>query len=286
MEFYLEYFLFSIFFSIYLNSIDDVLADSDSDLENDIMLDAEEKGEQRTRKTGAKDQKYIHEDAESIVDLMDINAMSKISCKYSLWSIGILVQNEALPKIISPLLFVASKPIKTDSAGKTASKKTKDPNRGFKVAEDGRLVIEEPKRGASRGNDSDSDDESGDDLPGAKSKKIFDDLDSDDDDDIDDSDAKKLTGHQRKRKASGSLSAVSGKTGSTHKYVAGGKGIHRPLGAQSVRSGVSRMSTATAATSAYGSEYRGKKAKGDIKKKGKVDPYAYIPLSRNSLNKR
>lgn len=155
------------------------------------------------------------------------------------------------------------------------------------MAEDGRLVIEEPKRGAGRGNDSESDDESdADDLPGAKSKRIFDDMDSDDDVDEDGSDDKKLTGQRRKRKASGSLSAISGKTGSTQKYVAGGKGIHRPLGAQSVRSGVSRMSTGTAATSAYGSEYRGKKGKGDIKKKGKVDPYAYIPLSRNSLNKR
>lgn len=28
------------------------------------------------------EQKYIHEDADTIVDLADINAMSKISCKY------------------------------------------------------------------------------------------------------------------------------------------------------------------------------------------------------------
>lgn len=35
-----------------------------------------------------------------------------------------------------------------------------------------------------------------------------------------------------------------------------------------------------------GSEYRAQKAKGDIKKKGQVDPYAYVPLSRKSLNKR
>lgn len=71
--------LFQLFLS-HFASIDDVLADSDSDLENDIMLDNDGKGEQRKRKTGDKDQKYIHEDPESIVDLMDINAMSKISC--------------------------------------------------------------------------------------------------------------------------------------------------------------------------------------------------------------
>ena len=35
-----------------------------------------------------------------------------------------------------------------------------------------------------------------------------------------------------------------------------------------------------------GAEYRGKKAKGDIKQKGKHDPYAYVPLSRSALNKR
>lgn len=35
-----------------------------------------------------------------------------------------------------------------------------------------------------------------------------------------------------------------------------------------------------------GAEYKAKKAGGDVKKKGKPDPYAYIPLSRASLNKR
>lgn len=50
--------------------------------------------------------------------------------------------------------------------------------------------------------------------------------------------------------------------------------ICRPLGsAASVASGV-------------GSEYKSKKARGDIKKQGKHDPYAYLPLSRKNLNKR
>lgn len=35
-----------------------------------------------------------------------------------------------------------------------------------------------------------------------------------------------------------------------------------------------------------GSDYRSKKASGDVKKKGKVDPYAYLPLKRTALNKR
>lgn len=35
-----------------------------------------------------------------------------------------------------------------------------------------------------------------------------------------------------------------------------------------------------------GAEYKAPKAGGDIKKKGKPDPYAYVPLSRAALNRR
>uniref|UniRef100_A0A8C4E4V3 Ribosomal RNA processing 12 homolog n=1 Tax=Dicentrarchus labrax TaxID=13489 RepID=A0A8C4E4V3_DICLA len=51
---------------------------------------------------------------------------------------------------------------------------------------------------------------------------------------------------------------------------AGGSGIHRPLGG--------REDT--------GSDYKSKKGKGDVKKKGKHDPYAYIPLKKAQLNRR
>lgn len=51
--------------------------------------------------------------------------------------------------------------------------------------------------------------------------------------------------------------------------------IFRKLDTASMRSGAS-----------LGSQYKSKKAAGDMKKKGKVDPYAYIPLQRSSLNKR
>ncbi|XP_041645902.1 RRP12-like protein [Cheilinus undulatus] len=54
------------------------------------------------------------------------------------------------------------------------------------------------------------------------------------------------------------------------KYKAGGSGIHRPLGG---RPGM-------------GSDYKSKKGKGDVKKKGKLDPYAYIPLRKAQLNRR
>lgn len=52
-------------------------------------------------------------------------------------------------------------------------------------------------------------------------------------------------------------------------YKTGGKGIHRPVRETGV-----------------GEEYRSDKAKGDMKRKGRPDPYAYIPLNRQFLNKR
>ncbi|KAK9541593.1 hypothetical protein VZT92_001625 [Zoarces viviparus] len=54
------------------------------------------------------------------------------------------------------------------------------------------------------------------------------------------------------------------------KYKAGGSGIHRSLGG--------REDT--------GTDYKSKKGKGDVKKKGKPDPYAYIPLKKAQLNRR
>uniref|UniRef100_A0A452R2D9 Ribosomal RNA processing 12 homolog n=1 Tax=Ursus americanus TaxID=9643 RepID=A0A452R2D9_URSAM len=52
--------------------------------------------------------------------------------------------------------------------------------------------------------------------------------------------------------------------------LAGGSGIHRPV----------------AKKATPGAEYKAKKAKGDVKKKGRLDPYAYIPLNRTKLNRR
>uniref|UniRef100_A0A8C5N7P1 Ribosomal RNA-processing protein 12-like conserved domain-containing protein n=1 Tax=Gouania willdenowi TaxID=441366 RepID=A0A8C5N7P1_GOUWI len=54
------------------------------------------------------------------------------------------------------------------------------------------------------------------------------------------------------------------------KYKAGGSGIHRPLGGRQD----------------IGADYKSKKGKGDVKKKGKLDPYAYIPLKKSQLNRR
>lgn len=71
-------YLHAFFFSC---RIDDILADSDSELENDIMMDGEADQRPKVKAKRSKEQRYIREDAETIVDLADINAMSKISCE-------------------------------------------------------------------------------------------------------------------------------------------------------------------------------------------------------------
>ncbi|MEE6486153.1 hypothetical protein FKM82_014528 [Ascaphus truei] len=54
----------------------------------------------------------------------------------------------------------------------------------------------------------------------------------------------------------------------TSNYKAGGSGIHRPIFKKP------------------GTNYKSKKGKGDVKQKGKHDPYAYIPLNKANLNRR
>ncbi|XP_071507435.1 RRP12-like protein [Diadema antillarum] len=79
----------------------------------------------------------------------------------------------------------------------------------------------------------------------------------------------------KKRKVE-DLSVSDDEDESATKYRAGGSGIHRPIGAAGKEKPASKP----------GVEYSSKKAGGDVKRKGKQDPYAYIPLSRQQLNKR
>ncbi|XP_047128483.2 RRP12-like protein isoform X1 [Hydra vulgaris] len=53
-------------------------------------------------------------------------------------------------------------------------------------------------------------------------------------------------------------------------YKPGGAGIHRDITKKKN----------------YGEEYKAKKARGDVKLKGKPDPFAYVPLDRQTMNKR
>ncbi|XP_004527369.1 RRP12-like protein [Ceratitis capitata] len=244
-------------------TIDDILADSDSDLpeEMDTDDDAQDKAEKKNKKRGST---FIREDPEDIVDLADIKSIGNV---------------------------LTNRPDAPGNAVGSTKTKNKDPNRGFKTAQDGRLIISDK---ALRGVGGDDDDDSSDDSDGEdgdegvdvkKAPKRGMEMDS--------SDEEELPTTSRKRKATDAISMRSGKT-SASKYIAGGKGIHRPLGAgsdaMSMKSGYSaktaKSGKSIAASVNAGSEYTTKKAKGDMKKKGKLDPFAYIPLSRNTLNKR
>lgn len=137
--------------------------------------------------------------------------------------------------------------------------KEKKKDRGFKTSTDGRLVITE-----------DSDDS---DIGNKKSNKM--DADSESEDDFKSAATLKLGSGKRKRAMSDTMSVFSGASSyqPAMKYQAGGAGIHRPLS----KKGPSGET---------GSAYKSKKASGDVKRKGKVEPYAYLPLKRSSLNKR
>lgn len=154
----------------------------------------------------------------------------------------------------------------------TEEEKKKKKNGGFKIASDGRLIIKD-------NSDDDDDEEGGDDaMTAAEAKKRKYMMMEDDDLDSDEENTFKnmvSTSAARKRKMGGSI-ASSRKTGFTDasmKYQAGGTGIHRPLDSKSTKSD-------------YGSEYKAKKARGDVKRKDAPDPYAYVPLQKSTLNRR
>lgn len=254
------------------------MADSDSDFDD---MDEDDKPKQITTKKGKKRDTYIKEDPESIVDLADVNAIGRITSKYFCHIL--------LCSSISTFFFFTLLATKPTVYGSNAlienSKKEKKPNRGFKTDHDGRLIIAEPKRGEAESDSGDDDDVADLNSGAAKKRSLEDDSDSEVDENV------VAQQSARKRKAMDSHSMASGRTGASSKYMTGGKGIHRPVGstgASSVKSGMSRMSMATtkSASSAFGGAFKAKKAKGDLKKAGKMDPYAYIPLSRNSLNRR
>lgn len=146
------------------------------------------------------------------------------------------------------------------------SKKPKDLNRGFKTNDDGRLIIDFDASDSSGGEDE------GEAEMQEDKKRKMDDSSSEDEDGP----------QKRKRKATDNQSMRSGRSGQSSKYQAGGRGIHRNTSsAASVRSSASAKSSAAN----FGGEFKSKKARGDVKR-GKLDPYAYIPLNKSSLNKR
>lgn len=57
-------------------------SDSDDELQNDILMGSDGQQAEHPRKKGTKEEKYIFENSENIVDLADIKAMSSIASKY------------------------------------------------------------------------------------------------------------------------------------------------------------------------------------------------------------
>ncbi|XP_034471932.1 RRP12-like protein isoform X2 [Drosophila innubila] len=245
-------------------TIDDILADSDSDFPEDMETEdgvATTKLGKSKSKSKSKQSRstYIREDADEIVDLADLKSIGNVLTSGSGAAAAPSKQSKSKPQLA---------------------------NGGFKTADDGRLIISDKAlRGQGKNDDvnsdSDSDESSADSGHemrgggGGGNPKRGMEEDSSDEEEI-----KQAISNKRKRKASDALSMLSGKSGTSTR-----KGIHRPLGgkscdAMSVKSGGGGFNKAP------GTEYSTKKAKGDMKQRGKLDPYAYIPLTRNTLNKR
>jgi hypothetical protein len=102
-------------------------------------------------------------------------------------------------------------------------KKVKKPNRGFKTAADGRIIIKMDDRGGDDSDDSTAEIEG---FADKAKKQVYDESDESgpEEEEADDG----FGGSSRKRKAvEGSMK--SGRSGATSKYTAGGKGIHRQV---------------------------------------------------------
>nr|SVE84079.1 EOG090X00E0 [Daphnia pulex] len=165
----------------------------------------------------------------------------------------------------------STNPARAMLAQLTAEKKKKKKESIFKTAPDGRMIIDDG------GDSSESSQESDVDLSKALDKMEVD----------------------RKRKIDDHESMVDEEDEPSFKYQAGGSGIHRPVAVAVKPSSakgrtVHKLTTKQRAQqsqekvkpSDYGVEYRSEKARGDVKRKGQPDPFAYVPLSRNALNKR
>ncbi|XP_074014965.1 RRP12-like protein isoform X1 [Numenius arquata] len=147
-----------------------------------------------------------------------------------------------------PLNFLDPNVSQRVLATKPGPKRSRGVSHDFQVSEDGRLIIHEEDDEVDDDEAKGTDEEMADVLQdvGLRSKK------------------------SQKRRFREEPDDEEAEAGTYPQYRAGGSGIHRQLGKEP----------------AIGAEYRSKKGKGDVKKKGQLDPYAYIPLNRAKLNRR
>ncbi|KAG9341087.1 hypothetical protein JZ751_019841 [Albula glossodonta] len=151
------------------------------------------------------------------------------------------------------------------------------PEEHHKVLSNIRKAEARSKRRKLLQKDDDEESESEDDNPKAKGESIEEIL-AESDSDNDSEDEKPKKGQKKPARQKGQAWLKEGETDEplnfldpkvSQRVLAGGSGIHRPL---SQKGG-------------FGADYRAK-GKGDIKKQGKCDPYAYIPLKKDQLNRR
>ncbi|XP_030342706.1 RRP12-like protein [Strigops habroptila] len=147
-----------------------------------------------------------------------------------------------------PLNFLDPNVSQRVLATKPGPKRARGVSHDFQVSEDGRLIIHDEEEEMDDDEAKGADEEMADVLQdvGLRSKK------------------------SQKRRFREEPDDEEPKAGTYPQYKAGGSGIHRQLNKEP----------------AFGAEYRSKKGKGDVKKKGQLDPYAYIPLNRSKLNRR
>ncbi|XP_049553404.1 RRP12-like protein isoform X2 [Orcinus orca] len=148
-----------------------------------------------------------------------------------------------------PLNFLDPKVAQRVLATQPGPGRGKKKDHGFKVSADGRLIIREEEDGDAKMEEEE----------GAKGE------DEEMADLMEDVGIRSKKHQKLKHKE-----ADSEELEMPPQYQAGGSGIHRPV----------------AKKATPGAEYKAKKAKGDMKKKGRLDPYAYIPLSKTKLNRR
>lgn len=146
-----------------------------------------------------------------------------------------------------PLNFLDPKVAQRVLATQPGPGRGKKKDHGFKVSADGRLIIREEE-------------EDGDKVDDEEAKGEDEEM----------ADLMEDVGVKSKKKSRWQREAEEDELETPPQYQAGGSGIHRPMAKKTVP----------------GAEYKAKKAKGDVKKKGRHDPYAYIPLNRTKLNRR
>ncbi|XP_032463946.1 RRP12-like protein isoform X2 [Phocoena sinus] len=148
-----------------------------------------------------------------------------------------------------PLNFLDPKVAQRVLATQPGPGRGKKKDHGFKVSADGRLIIREEEDG-----DAKMEEEEGAKGEDEEMADLMEDV------------GVRSKKHQKLKQKK----ADSEELEMPPQYQAGGSGIHRPV----------------AKKATPGAEYKAKKAKGDMKKKGRLDPYAYIPLSKTKLNRR